>query len=111
VEYKGIRLKARNPDDVRSWGDGYREGGTGRVAVVAAELPEGKHTLFAFVSDDLISHGVRADAVIREVAVLVDGKGGGRPHMAQAGVGNPDGLTGALEAGAGVVEGLLGGAE
>jgi len=104
VEYRGVRLRARNPDDVRDWGDGYRSGGAARVAVVAAELPEEKYTLFVFVSDDLISQGIRADAIVREVAALAGGKGGGRPHMAQAGVGEPTALDGALEAGSGIVE-------
>ncbi len=49
--------------------------GPARVAAVAAELPEGKFTLFVFVSDDLIVPGVRADAIIREVAEKVGGKG------------------------------------
>jgi alanyl-tRNA synthetase len=72
--------------------------------VVAAELPEGKHTLFVFVSDDLISQGIRADRLIREVAEEVGGKGGGRPHMAQAGVGDPSALDRALEAGSAILE-------
>jgi alanyl-tRNA synthetase len=107
VEYKGLRLRARSANDVRDWGDGHRAGGGGRVAVVGALLPDGKVTLFAFVSDDLISHGLRADAIIREVAERVGGKGGGRPHMAQAGVPDPSGLDDALRAGADLLEGHL----
>jgi alanyl-tRNA synthetase len=107
VDYRGVRLQARSPDDVRDWGDGHRAGGRARVAVVAAELPGGKHTLFAFVSDDLIALGLRADELLREVARLVGGKGGGRPHMAQAGVGNPSALQKALEAGPEIIEGLI----
>ena len=107
IEYRGVRLRARSADDVRDWGDGYRGGGAGRVAVVAAELPEGKSTLFVFVSDDLIARGIRADLLIREVAERVGGKGGGRPHMAQAGVGDPSALDDALKAGRGILERLL----
>jgi alanyl-tRNA synthetase len=107
VEFKAVRLKARNSDDVRAWGDGYREGGPRRVALVVAELPEAKHSLFGFVSDDLIGHGVRADALVREVAALVGGRGGGRPHMAQAGIGNPAGLEAAIGAGPRILRGLL----
>jgi alanyl-tRNA synthetase len=107
VDYRGVRLQARSPDDVRDWGDGHRSGGGARVAVVAAELPEGKHTLFAFVSDDLIAQGLRADALIREVARIAGGKGGGRPHMAQAGVGDPSALQQALEAGLEILEKLV----
>ncbi len=104
LEYKGLRLRARGPEDVRDWGDGYRVGGGSRVAVVAAELPDGKYALFAFVSDDLIAKGLRADVLIREVARRVGGKGGGRPHMAQAGVGNPAALEEALKASGEILE-------
>jgi alanyl-tRNA synthetase len=48
------------------------------------------------VTDDMITRGVRADVVIREVAALAGGRGGGKPHMAQAGVGEPERIPGAL---------------
>ena len=74
--------------------------------MVAAESADGKHSLYTFVSDDLIQRGVRADALIREVATRVGGKGGGRPHMAQAGVSDPAGLDDALVSGEAVVRRL-----
>jgi alanyl-tRNA synthetase len=107
ARYTGIRLKARDADDVRTWGDGFLASASRQVAVVAAEFQDGKYALFAFVTDDLISLGVRADSIVREVASKVEGKGGGRPHMAQAGVGRPEGLGEALEAGVSVVRGFL----
>jgi len=107
VEFIAIRLKARDADDVRAWGDGYREGGPRRVAVVAAEFPEEKHSILTFVSDDLVGQGIRADALVREVAAKVGGKGGGRPHMAQAGVGNAEGMDEALRAGVQILRTLL----
>mgnify|MGYP001813308982 FL=1 len=107
IEFRGVRLKAKDPDDVRAWGDGFREGGPRRVGLVAAVFSEEKMSLFAFVSDDLIGLGVRADSLIREVASLAGGKGGGRPHMAQAGVGDPGGVDSAIKAGPGILRGLL----
>ena len=105
--YRGVRLRARNADDVRSWGDAFlAAGGTG-VAVVAAHLPGDRWSLFVFVTDDLISRGVRADAVVREVAAVVGGRGGGRPHMAQAGVADPEQVDDALRAGVAVVRTML----
>ena len=106
VEYQGCSTEGTRAEDVRDWGDRYRAGGGRRVAVVGAELPEGRFTLFAFVSDDLIGEGIRADALIREVATKVGGKGGGRPHMAQAGVGDPSAIDGALESGPEVLRSL-----
>jgi len=107
AQYRGVRLKARNPDDARVWGDDFLDGTENGVAVVAAELPGEKHTIFAFVSDGLIGRGVRADAVVRDVAAVVGGRGGGRPHMAQAGVDDPGKLDDALRLGADVVGRLL----
>ena len=106
--YRGVRLRARDIDDARKWGDAFLAAGESGVAVLAAELPGDKNALFAFVTDDMISRGVRADAVVREVAALVGGRGGGRPHMAQAGVEDPARLDEALNAGAVAVRTLLG---
>ena len=74
--------------------------------MVSADLPDGKHTLFAFVTDDLIGQGIRADAIVREIASVVGGRGGGRPHMAQAGVEDSDRIDEALRMGRDVVEKL-----
>jgi alanyl-tRNA synthetase len=108
VEYRGVRLRARDGEDVRTWGDGFRGGGPRRVALVIADLPEGKPALFSFVSDDLIQEGIRADTLIRMVAEKVGGKGGGRPHMAQAGVGDPAGLEDALQSVPGLLRSMVG---
>jgi alanyl-tRNA synthetase len=64
------------------------------VAVVAGTGD--RPMLLAVVTDDMITRGVRADAVIREVAALAGGKGGGKPHMAQAGVAQPERIPDAL---------------
>jgi alanyl-tRNA synthetase len=107
VSYRGLRLKARGPDDARVWGDTFLSEAKAGVAVVAAAFPGDKHTIFAFVTDDLIGRGIRADAVVREVAAVVGGRGGGRPHMAQAGVEDPGKLDEAVALGATVVRGLV----
>ncbi|MCH1569826.1 MAG: DHHA1 domain-containing protein, partial [Longimicrobiales bacterium] len=111
ASYRGVRLRARDLDDARKWGDTFLGAGESGVAVLAAEMPGDKHALFAFVTDDMISRGVRADAVVREVASLVGGRGGGRPHMAQAGVEDPARIDDALAAGAEAVRGLLSGGQ
>ena len=105
--YRGIQLKARGPDDARVWGDEFLSGTKAGVAVVAADFPGDKHTIFAFVTDDLIGKGLRADAIVRDVASVVGGRGGGRPHMAQAGVEDPTKLEEAVKAGLDVVKRLL----
>jgi alanyl-tRNA synthetase len=107
VPYRGIRLRSRGPEDARKWGDAFLASGRSGVAVVGAEMPGDRRALFAFVTDDLISRGVRADAVVREVAAVVGGRGGGKPHLAQAGVEDAGRMDEALRMGAAVVRRLL----
>jgi len=53
--------------------------------------------LMASVSDDLIQKGVKAGDWIKAVAPAVDGRGGGKPALAQAGGKNPAGIPQAIE--------------
>jgi alanyl-tRNA synthetase len=87
-------VDAAGADDLRALGDRVRERLGSGVAVLAGggERP----MLLAVVTDDMIGRGVRADAVIREVAALAGGRGGGKPHMAQAGVSEPGRVPEAL---------------
>ncbi len=99
-------IETADSDALRAFGDRLREHlGTG-VGVVMAKIGE-RHSLLAVVTDDLIGKGVRADAVIREVAKLAGGKGGGRPHMAQASTGEPEKAEGALTKVAEIVRPML----
>jgi alanyl-tRNA synthetase len=106
--FKAVRLLARDPQDARAWGDGFLETIGSGVGLLVAEMPDGKRSLFSFVTDDLVSRGLRADAFIREVAGLAGGKGGGRPHMAQAGVSEPEKLDAALGAAEGILRRMAG---
>jgi alanyl-tRNA synthetase len=67
-------------------GDALRAQLGSGVGVLAASFGEGKNTLLLVVTDDLRDRGVRADALIRDIAALAGGRGGGKPHMAQAGI-------------------------
>jgi alanyl-tRNA synthetase len=94
-------------DELRALGDSLRDRlGTG-AAVLAARMPE-RTSLFAVVTDDLVGKGVRADVLVREVATRTGGSGGGRPHMAQGGVGDPDQVAEALRVVPELVRNLLG---
>ena len=77
---------ADDPKDLQALGDVLRERlGTG-VAVLGASLPEGKSSLLVVVTDDLRDRGIRADELVRTLAAIVGGRGGGKPHMAQGSV-------------------------
>ena len=101
-------VEVASADDLRALGDRLRDRLGSGAAVLAARFPE-KTSLFAVVTDDLISRGVRADQLVREVAKLTGGSGGGRPHMAQGGVGDPEKVAEALGRASDFVRGMLGG--
>jgi alanyl-tRNA synthetase len=88
-------VEVSSNDELRALGDRLRERLGSGAAVLAARLGE-RVALFALVTDDLISRGVRADTLVREIAALTGGTGGGRPHMAQGGVGDPAQVAAAL---------------
>jgi alanyl-tRNA synthetase len=71
---------------LQAMGDALREQIRSGVGLLAARLEDGKGSLIAVVTDDLRDKGVRADAIVRELATAVGGRGGGKPHMAQAGI-------------------------
>ncbi len=87
----GVRVVAANvaaPDlpALQAMGDALREQMESGVGVLAASFENGKNTMLAVVSDDLRDKGIRADTILRELAAAAGGKGGGKPHMAQAGI-------------------------
>ena len=69
----------------------------GTALVVLGTVENGRVALIAGATKDIAGKRVHAGQVIRSVAQLVGGGGGGRPDMAEAGGRNPDALGGALE--------------
>jgi len=103
ILYRGVRLRVRDADDARSFGDAFRESESAGVLALASEAPDEKHALFVFVTDDLIARGVKAGDLVREIAREVGGRGGGRPHLAQGGIEDPSRIDEALRSGASVL--------
>ena len=101
LNVNGLRVVAAevSPPDMdgfRTMGDGLRDAlGTGGVGVIGANL-NGKASLLAVVTDDLIGRGVQAGNVVKAIAQIVGGGGGGRPHLAQAGGKFPEKIGEAL---------------
>ncbi|MFW6202119.1 MAG: alanine--tRNA ligase [Gemmatimonadota bacterium] len=102
-------VEVASTDELRALGDRLRGRlGPQGAAVLAARYAEGdKRALFAVVTDELVERGVRADALVREVAKVTGAGGGGRPHMAQGGVGDVDKVPDALERAADIFHDLL----
>lgn len=101
INVNGVRVVAAevspsNMEGFRTMGDGLRDAlGTEGVGVIGANL-NGKASLLAVVTDDLISRGVQAGNVVKAIAQIVGGGGGGRPHLAQAGGKFPEKIGEAL---------------
>ena len=64
--------------------------------VVIASANDGKVNLIAMATDGAVKKGAHAGNLIKEIAPLVGGGGGGRPNMAQAGGKNPAGIQDAI---------------
>jgi alanyl-tRNA synthetase len=101
------QVEVGTTDELRGLGDRLRERLGSGAAVLAARVGE-RTALFAVVTDDLITRGLRADALVKAVAAFTGGTGGGRPHMAQGGVGDESKLSAALAQAVELVRAQLG---
>ena len=111
VEVKGVKLLATSVAGVdmnglRELGDQLKEK-LGEGVVVLASDCDGKVNLIAMVTDDVMKKGAHAGNLIKGIAALVGGGGGGRPNMAQAGGKNPAGIPDAIAKVAEVLEAQL----
>ena len=104
VELNGYKLvvaelQGLEAADLRNVWDTVHQKVAGPVACVVASVTEkGTPALLAAGSDDAVKAGFHAGNVIKQIAGLVDGRGGGRPNMAQAGGKNAAGIADALAA-------------
>ncbi|MDD3367961.1 MAG: alanine--tRNA ligase [Lachnospiraceae bacterium] len=111
VEVKGVKLLATSVSGVGM--NGLRELGDqlktklGEGVVVLASEQDSKVNLIAMVTDGAMEKGAHAGNLIKGIAALVGGGGGGRPNMAQAGGKNPAGIPAAIVEVSKVLEGQL----
>ena len=82
---------------LRQMGDSARDRVESGVVVLGADI-NGSPSLLAMVTPDLVERGIRAGDIIKHIAPFIDGRGGGRPELAEAGGKNPAGLSDALKA-------------
>ena len=108
-EVEGVTVVARRTEaedvpSLRAMADGLRESLGSGVGVLGADIG-GKVSFIAVVTDDLIKgRGLKAGDIVRGVAQLAGGSGGGKAHLAQAGGRDPGKLDEALEQVARIVE-------
>ena len=99
-EVNGMKVLATKVDGVdmnglRELGDQLKEK-IGEGIVVIASNMDGKVNLMATATDAAMKAGAHAGNLIKEIAKLVGGGGGGRPNMAQAGGKDPAGIDAAI---------------
>lgn len=95
-----VKLEGLSGKELRSAWDGIRDASDGQpvACVIASATADGKVSLLAGATDSAVAAGFSAGDIVKEIAELVGGRGGGKPAMAQAGGSNAAGIDAALEA-------------
>lgn len=91
------KIEGTTPDALRSMGDDLKNKGENVVALIAGVNGE-KANLVSVCGKNAIAKGVKAGDLVREIAKLAGGGGGGRPDSAMAGAKDISKLDGALAA-------------
>jgi alanyl-tRNA synthetase len=86
IRYVSGTVRAGDVKELQVFGDALRERIGSGVGVVGTRFEDGKGGLIVVVSEDLRERGLRADALVKEIAAAAGGRGGGKAHMAQAGL-------------------------
>ena len=85
--------------DLRNvWDTVRQKGGSAVACVIATVTSKGQPALLAAATDEAVAAGFRSGDIIKKIAPMVGGGGGGRPQMAQAGGKDASGIPAALEA-------------
>ena len=111
-EIKGVKLLASkvagvDMNGLRELGDQLKEK-VGEGVVVLISEKDGKVNMIAMATQGAMDQGAHAGNLIKGIASLVGGGGGGRPNMAQAGGKNPAGIDAAIAQSAKVLEEQIG---
>ncbi len=100
------RVEAADPNALAQLGDRLRDQlGSGVIALGA--VTGDRPALLVLVTPDLVARGLKAGALLSDLAGRLGGRGGGRPDRAQGGGGDPTKLTDALAAVPSIVEKVL----
>ena len=108
---KGVNLLASSVvgvdmNGLRELGDSLKEK-MGEGVIVLFSNQDDRVNIIVMATDGAVNAGAHAGKLIKEIASLVGGAGGGRPNMAQAGGKNPEGIAKALEISAKILESQL----
>ena len=84
-------------NQLRQLADQWKAKNLSDVLVLATKTDDKKVNLITAVSKDAVKEGIKAGVLIKQIAPLVGGGGGGRPDLAQAGGKKPEGINDALK--------------
>ena len=107
IRYICLKADAEDVNSLRGLCDSIADKLGDCVIVLGAEIG-GKATLIASATDGAVKKGAMAGNIIREIAPVVGGKGGGRPTMAQAGGPDVAAVPAALEKAAEIIAAQIG---
>ena len=93
-----VSLTDVDMNELRNLGDEFKAK-LGKSVVILASNAGGKVNLLVMASDDAVASGIHAGNIVKKIAPMVGGGGGGRPNMAQAGGKDASGIDAALAAG------------
>ena len=101
VEISGVKVLASHIENMdmnglRLMGDKLKDKLHSGVLVLFG-VSEGKISIVVSATDDVVLKGIHAGNIIKEIAPLTGGKGGGKPNMAQAGGSDVSGIAPAME--------------
>jgi alanyl-tRNA synthetase len=80
---------------------------SGPAVIVLATIQDNKAYLCVGLTDDLVKKGMDAAAILKDIAEIISAKGGGRPHLAQAGGTGIAKLPQALEKAKEIIKGKI----
>lgn len=100
------KVSVGDVEALRSLGDQMRDK-VGGVVVLADVIDSGKINILAMATKDAVAKGIHAGQIVKEVAKVCGGGGGGRPDMAQAGGKDASKLDEALKTALTVIEGQI----
>ena len=95
ISFIAAEVKVKDMNQLRQLADQWKQKAASDVLVLA-NASDQKVNLLAAMSPDSVARGLKAGDLIKMIAPLVGGGGGGRPDMAQAGGKNPAGIKDAL---------------
>lgn len=107
LEVFTARVDGSTPDALRTMGDDLKASNDNAVAIIAG-ANGAKATIVAICGKNAIAKGVKAGDIVREVAKLAGGGGGGRPDSAMAGAKDIEKLDDAINATVEIVKGIVG---